>query len=60
MTRDSTELQALEDGVDAAVPEKQVFGPLDGIGIGKDWNGPQDTLPDPAAGLKAYLSKIDR
>lgn len=60
MIRDSAELLALEDGIDAVVPEMQAYGMTGGVDPSRGGKASLDTLPDPIEGLKAYFSKIDR
>jgi hypothetical protein len=60
MTRDSAELQALEEGIDTVVPEMQAYGVTGGIDASRGEKAPLEGRPDPIAGLRAYLAKIDR
>lgn len=60
MIRDSMELQAIEDGADAAVTEARAFDAFAGIEEGRGGEGREGQDPDPAAALRSYLSRIDR
>ena len=60
MIRDSSELQAREDGGDGAFPETKAFAAVEEIDAEKDGGKLLDLQVDPVAGLRAYLGKIDR
>lgn len=60
MIRDSSELQAREDGIDGAFPETKVFAAAGEGDAGEGGGQLLDLQMDPVAGLRAYLEKIDR